>query len=254
MHFRATADTDIGISKDTNQDSVLIKHAMADGKEVLLAVVCDGMGGLAKGELASATVIRAFAKWFDEELPYELENVDMQIIGAKWSFLLKELNLQIIEYSKANGIDGVGTTFSGILFVDGQYVIGHVGDTRIYHIGERLTQLTTDQTFVAREISKGTMTLEQARTDKRRNLLLQCVGASMVVEPQIICGYTEKGAYMICSDGFRHEVSEAEIYESLNPVNLINKDAMHNNARYLIEQDKSRGERDNISVLLIKVE
>lgn len=254
MHFRATADTDIGISKDTNQDSVLIKHAMADGKEVLLAVACDGMGGLAKGELASATVIRAFAKWFDEELPYELENVDMQIIGAKWSFLLKELNLQIIEYSKANGIDGVGTTFSGILFVDGQYVIGHVGDTRIYHIGERLTQLTTDQTFVAREISKGTMTPEQARTDKRRNLLLQCVGASMVVEPQIICGYTEKGAYMICSDGFRHEVSEAEIYESLNPVNLINKDAMHNNARYLIEQDKSRGERDNISVLLIKVE
>ena len=96
MRFIATADTDIGISKDTNQDSVLIKHAKADGKEVLLAVVCDGMGGLAKGELASATVIRAFAKWFEEELPYELENVDMQVIGAKWSLLLKELNEQIL--------------------------------------------------------------------------------------------------------------------------------------------------------------
>jgi len=254
MRFIATADTDIGISKDTNQDSVLIKHAMSDGKEILLAVVCDGMGGLSKGELASATVIRAFAKWFDEELPFELENVDLQVIGAKWSLLLKELNAQILEYSKENGIEGVGTTFSGILFIDDQYVIGHVGDTRIYHIGSSMTQLTTDQTFVAREISRGTMTLEQAKTDKRRNLLLQCIGASKVVEPQIICGKTEKGAYMLCSDGFRHEITEAEIYESLNPINLMNKDAMHNNAKYLIEQNKSREEKDNISVLLIKAE
>ena len=254
MRFIATADTDIGISKDTNQDSVLIKHAKAEGKEVLLAVVCDGMGGLSKGELASATVIRAFAKWFDEELPFELENVDLQVIGAKWSLLLKELNAQILEYSKENSIEGVGTTFSGILFIDDQYVIGHVGDTRIYHIGASLTQLTTDQTFVAREISRGTMTLEQAKTDKRRNLLLQCIGASKVVEPQIICGKTEKGAYMLCSDGFRHEITEAEIYESLNPINLMNKDAMHNNAKYLIEQNKSREEKDNISVLLIKAE
>ena len=254
MRFIATADTDIGISKDTNQDSVLIKHATADGKEILLAVVCDGMGGLSKGELASATVIRAFAKWFDEELPFELENVDLQVIGAKWSLLLKELNAQILEYSKENSIEGVGTTFSGILFIDDQYVIGHVGDTRIYHIGSSMTQLTTDQTFVAREISRGTMTLEQAKTDKRRNLLLQCIGASKVVEPQIICGKTEKGAYMLCSDGFRHEITEAEIYESLNPINLMNKDAMHNNAKYLIEQNKSREGKDNISVLLIKAE
>lgn len=254
MRFIATADTDIGISKDTNQDSVLIKHATVDGEEILLAVVCDGMGGLSKGELASATVIRAFSKWFDEELPFELQNVDLQVIGSKWSLLLKELNAQILEYSKSHGIEGVGTTFSGILFIGDQYVIGHVGDTRVYHIGASLTQLTTDQTFVAREISRGTMTLEQAKTDKRRNLLLQCVGASRVVEPQIICGKTEKGAYMLCSDGFRHEITEGEIYESLNPINLMNKDAMHNNAKYLIEQVKNRGEKDNISVLLIKAE
>lgn len=254
MRFIATVDTDIGVSKNTNQDSALIKHATVDGEEILLAVICDGMGGLSKGELASATVIRAFAKWFDEELPYELENVDLQIVGAKWSLLLKELNAQILEYSKQNGIEGVGTTFSGILFIGDRYVIGHVGDTRIYHIGASLTQLTTDQTFVAREISRGTMTLEQAKADKRRNLLLQCVGASKVVEPQIICGTTEKGAYILCSDGFRHEITEAEIYESLNPINLMNKDAMHNNAKYLIEQNKSREEKDNITVLLIKAE
>lgn len=253
MHYIATADTDVGISKTTNQDSVLIKHASTDVGEVLMAVVCDGMGGLAKGELASATVIRAFSKWFEEELPFELENLDMQVIGGKWALILKSLNVQILEYSQKLG-SNLGTTFSGILFVDNKYVIVHVGDTRVYHIGSTLHQLTTDQTFVAREISRGTMTAEQAKTDKRRNLLLQCVGASQNVDPQVLCGVVERGAYMICSDGFRHEVTPGEIYESLNPINFMNENAMHNNAKYLIELVKSRQEKDNISVVLIKAE
>ncbi len=253
MGYMVTADTDIGIAKDTNQDSILIKHAMTDLGEVLLAIVCDGMGGLSKGELASATVIRAFSRWFHEELPYELETIDMQVIGAKWSLMLKALNSQILEYSRAHEINGVGTTFTGILMVSDQFVFGHVGDTRLYHIGATLKQMTADQTFVAREVLRGALTMEQARTDKRRNLLLQCVGASKIVEPQIVCGGVEKGAYLLCSDGFRHEITEGEIYESLNPINLMNQDAMHNNVKYLIQQVKDRGERDNISAVLIKV-
>ncbi|MGM9603381.1 MAG: PP2C family protein-serine/threonine phosphatase [Faecousia sp.] len=253
MRYIATADTDVGISKSTNQDSVLIKHASTELGEVLLAIVCDGMGGLAKGELASATVIREFSRWFNEDLPFELENLDMQVIGGKWGLMLKALNRRILEYGNNYGAS-LGTTFSGILFVGNRYVIAHVGDTRIYHIGSSLNQLTTDQTFVAREISRGTMTVEQAKIDKRRNLLLQCVGASKTVEPEIICGIAEKGAYMLCSDGFRHEITEAEMYESLNPINLLNKNAMHSNAKYLIEQVKARRERDNISVILIKAE
>ena len=59
IHFRATADTDIGIVKGTNQDSILLKHGSYSNGEVLMAIVCDGMGGLKKGELASATVVRA---------------------------------------------------------------------------------------------------------------------------------------------------------------------------------------------------
>ena len=140
------------------------------------------------------------------------------------------------------------------MFVGNEYVIVHVGDSRIYHISSRLEQLTLDHTFIAREISKGTMTIEQAKTDKRRNLLLQCVGASKVVEPDVLTGRTNKGVYLLCSDGFRHEITETEMFESLNPINLMNKEAMHSNAKYLIEQVKTRGEKDNISVILIKVE
>lgn len=252
MHFIATADTDIGIKKQTNQDSILIKHASCENEEVLLTVICDGMGGLAKGELASATVIRAFSKWFDEELPIEMSNPDMGVVGGKWSNMLKELNANIRAYSEPMNLN-MGTTFTGMLFIGDEYVIVHVGDSRVYRVSPEMKQLTTDHTFVAREIARGNMTPEQARTDKRRNLLLQCVGASGTVNPEIITGKTEKGAYMLCSDGFRHEITPEEMYESFNPINLINKDSMHNNVRYLIEQVKNRREQDNISVILVKV-
>ena len=252
MHYMATADTDIGIKKQTNQDSILIKHGQYEKGEILLAVLCDGMGGLKKGEVASATVVKKFSEWFDSELPFELKNLDMNIIADKWSLLLKDLNLKIAEYGQQDGIR-LGTTFTGVLFIDDQYLAVHVGDTRLYQLDSGLKQLTTDHTFVAREIRRGNLTVEQAKKDKRRNMLLQCVGASERIEPEILTGTVQQGAYMLCSDGFRHEISESEIYESLNPVNLINKEAMHNNVKYLIEQVKKRNEKDNISVVLVKV-
>ena len=218
-----------------------------------MAVICDGMGGLDKGELASATVIRAFLQWFGEELAYELENPDMQVIGGKWSLMLKELNVRILEYGQAKGIS-LGTTFTGMLFVGGQYVIVHVGDTRAYQIGKAIRQITADQTFVAQEIERGDMTAEQAKTDKRRNMLLQCVGASDILKPDVLVGDTEKGMYMLCSDGFRNEVTEREIFEAFNPVKNVDGEAMHANARHLIQLAKERQERDNISVILIRTD
>lgn len=251
MKYSFIADTDVGVSRTTNQDSVLVKHASYNKEEVLMAIVCDGMGGLSKGELASATVIREFSKWFDDLLPYELENLDMNVVGGKWSAMLKNLNSKILEYSKKNN-SSMGTTFSGILFAEDKYLIVHVGDSRVYQIGATMNQLTTDQTFVAREISRGTMTIEQAKSDKRRNLLLQCIGASTTVEPQVLVGNVEKGAYLICSDGFRHEITENEMFESLNPVNLMNEKSMLNNTRYLIDLVKRRNEKDNISAVVVK--
>ena len=253
MRYIATADTDIGNTKSTNQDSVLIEHASTPSGEVLMTVICDGMGGLSKGELASATVIRTFKAWFDKVLPFELVEPNLQVIGNKWSLLLKELNVKIMTYGSANG-GNMGTTFTGMLVIGDSYLIAHVGDSRAYFIGSDLRQLTEDQTYVHREIMRGTMTLEQAKVDPKRNMLLQCVGASKNVEPSLYYGKTLPGAYMLCSDGFRHEITQKEIYESLNPVNLINKNAMHSICKYLIDLVKSRKERDNISVILVKAE
>lgn len=253
MHFMATADTDIGIKKQTNQDSVLIKHASTAVGEVLMAVVCDGMGGLAKGELASATVVKAFADWFDTELKYELKAPDVRIIGEKWELMLKELNVKILEYGKSYG-SNLGTTFTGVLFIENQYVLVHVGDTRLYHIGTTVNQLTEDQTFIAREIRLGNMTMEEAKTDKRRNMLLQCIGSSKEVSPQVTGGMTRPGTYMLCSDGFRHKITEEEMLQALDSSGFVDKTAMHNKALQLIGLVKEREETDNISVILIKAE
>lgn len=251
MQYVAIAKSDTGIAKDINQDSILIKHAIYGEKEVLMAIVCDGMGGLSKGEIASATVIREFENWFSKELPFELKKVDMNVIGGKWSLLLKSINYRIKEYGQ-NFEERLGTTFTGALFVDDKYVIVHVGDTRMYHIGASLKQLTDDHTYVAREINRGMLTSEQAKTDKRRNMLLQCVGASKTIQPQIIFGEAKQGVYMLCSDGFRHKVTEDEIYKSLNTKRLNNKRKMIKECEHLINLIKQRKEKDNISVILIK--
>lgn len=254
MRYTAIANTDIGNTKKVNQDSVLIKHAMANDTEVLMAVICDGMGGLANGELASATVVRTFSKWFDEELEYELERLDMRVIAEKWALLLKDLNVKISKYSERIKVKGMGTTFSGILFVGNEYIIVHVGDSRIYEIDNFIKQLTSDHTVVARKIKEGKLTLEQAKNDKERNKLTQCVGASPKVIPEILYGKTKIGGYLLCSDGFRHQITEQEIYETLSLNTLKNKAVMHEKVLGLIDLVKQRRERDNISAILIKTE
>ena len=99
----------------------------------------------------------------------------------------------------------------------------------------------------------GRMTMEQALQDERRNVLLQCVGASDEVYPDLFFGDVEENAvYMLCSDGFRHEITQEEIYRGLQPSALLNESAMKQNAAALIELNKDRGERDNISVVLIR--
>lgn len=255
MRFTVAAETDIGISKSTNQDSVGVKLMNTEHGQVLMALVCDGMGGLSKGELASATVIREFIDWFDHELPRELEfeQVNMEVIGGKWSWMLKSLNTKIMEYGKKHGVT-LGTTFTGMLFIGEQYLIAHVGDTRAYHIATQVHQLTEDQTLVAREIKHGRMTVEEAKVDRRRNMLLQCVGASQVVEPEVIIGETQKGMYLMCSDGFRHVVSMQEIGNAFNPHIVKDKTKMSSRIIEVINVVKARHERDNITGLLIRVD
>ncbi len=253
MRFIGTAVTDVGISKDTNQDSVCLKIANTqDHGQVAMVIVCDGMGGLEKGELASATVIRAFSDWFDDVLPRRIKNYSWKELSDEWGKIIKIQNHKILEYGKRAGVN-LGTTFSAMLIIDKKYMIVHVGDSRIYKITKQMEQLTEDQTFIAREIKRGTMTEEQAKTDSRKNMLLQCVGASKEVEPQLIFGdLSVNEIYMVCSDGFRHELTAEEIHNSLAPSKIKDMKIAAETLKSLVETLKIRKEKDNISVALIK--
>lgn len=253
MEFIGSAVTDIGISKSTNKDSILIKIARTKmGRQIALGIICDGMGGLEKGEVASATVIKEYERWFQDEMPQIIKNISLEMVAQDWIKMLKNLNYKIMNYGKSRNIN-LGTTFSAILIVDKQYLIVHVGDSRIYKITDTLDLLTEDQTFVQREVNRGTMTLDEAQNDSRRNILLQCIGASPEINPETIFGeIKENTSIMLCSDGFRHVLTENEMYSYLNPNILIEKEVMMQNSKQLVELVKKRDEKDNVTVGIIK--
>lgn len=253
MDFIVSASTDIGISKNTNQDSVSVKVIDTPQGKMAFAIVCDGMGGLSKGELASTTLIAAFNNWVYNSLPYlasgPLEDAE---IRKQWEEIVVSQNKTIGAYGASQGIR-LGTTVVVMLITQTRYYIMNIGDSRAYEISDILYQLTEDQTFVAREIKHGRMTEEEARTDARRSVLLQCVGASDDVYPDMYFETPQPNAvYMLCTDGFRHEITPDEIYEKFHPNVLVSTEAMDANAKYLIELNKQRTERDNISVVLVR--
>lgn len=253
MNFIVTANTDIGIVKKTNQDSLSVKVINTSRGQMVFAILCDGMGGLAMGEVASASVIRAFNDWVVNDFS-KICNTDFSddIIRAQWDQIIVDQNQKIAKYGARQGIR-LGTTAVVMLITQTRYYIMNVGDSRAYEVSDRLYQLTNDQTFVAREIALGNMTEEQAKYDERRNVLLQCVGASDNVFPDMFYGTPKKDAcYMLCSDGFRHEITPDEIYASFCPQVSLSDADMNRNTLGLIELNKSRNERDNISVVLIR--
>lgn len=253
MNFIITAVTDAGIEKKVNQDSMLVKNMSLGEKKFVMAVLCDGMGGLSMGEVASASVVNIFNRWIHTKLADLIQNgVDQEALRSQWEGLIAEIHEKIMEYGRQHQVK-LGSTLVAMLLTGDKYYILNVGDSRAYEIGKKLTLLTEDHTLVAKEVSQGILSAQDARKDRRRHILLQCIGASSVVYPAMYIGDTRKDTvYMLCSDGFRHELSENEILESLSVSDMTDVEKMRERAEELIAVNKERKERDNISVLLIR--
>lgn len=253
MNFIVSANTDIGIAKSTNQDSLSVKVINTPQGKMTFAILCDGMGGLDKGEVASATVIRAFDNWVRNDLAILCNSpIEDSVIRNQWSRIIDEQNRLIAMYGARQGVR-MGTTAVIMLLTQTRYYVMNIGDSRAYEITDTLKQITFDQTFVAREVAAGNMTELEAQTDERRNVLLQCVGASSEVYPDMFFDDVKTNAvYMLCSDGFRHEISADEIYQKLQPNVLFDDKTMNLHVTELIELNKQRQERDNISVVMVR--
>lgn len=255
MNYYIAYNTDVGLRKHTNQDSLAIKVMDTPKGRAVLAVVCDGMGGLSEGELASKEVVTAYCHWFDTEFKQMVQEGRYQSeqVREAWRNLAIEENKRLGIYGVEQQT-GLGTTLSCILLYQNQYLIVQVGDSRIYQLStEGVCQLTQDQSVVAKEIAEGRLTPEEARADPRRSILLQCIGASPSVEPVFYQGSVmPERTYLICSDGLCHEISQQELWEQLSPQACIEEAGMRQNCIYVTELVKQRKEQDNISVIAIK--
>lgn len=253
MNFIISANTDVGTVKETNQDSLTSMVINTPQGRMAFCVLCDGMGGLEMGEVASASVITAFRDWALNALPQLCtQPLEDAVIRSQWEAVVERQNKVIQTYGARQGIK-LGTTVVAMLLTQNRYYILNVGDSRAYELTDGLRQLTEDQTLVAREVAQGLLTPEQAENDSRRSVLLQCVGASDAVYPDLFFGDVAHDAvYMLCSDGFRHEITAEEIYEALQPGVLFDEYTMQQHSLSLIELNKQRRERDNISVSLVR--
>lgn len=253
MKFLTAAHTDVGLKKRTNQDSALIMQAKTDAGPVLMAAICDGMGGLAKGEVASAAMVYSLAAWFREGLPVLLrDGFDAEKLCADWDRLVQTTARRIADYGASIHVD-LGTTAAVFLVIKDSYYIMNVGDSRVYAVTDQLFQLTKDQTYVQREMDLGHITPTQAAVDPQRSVLLQCIGASDVIKPDYFSGkLAPNQTYLLCCDGFRHVVQPQEIFQAVNPKIAVNEATMKKALVSLTELNKARREEDNISAILIR--
>jgi serine/threonine protein phosphatase PrpC len=255
MNYLVAAQTDVGTTKNINQDCFCLKVAQTKQHgDILFAIVCDGMGGLQNGEKASATVMNGFVEWFEISFPNYIDKVEVNFdfIKSEWERLIIRLNRKIGDFGVANNI-ALGTTIVATLCYKDKLYIANVGDSRIYKITDKVYRLTTDHSLVAQEIAAGNLSPDEEETDTRRNVLLQCVGASQQLTPEIKEYPLEKNAtYLLCSDGFRHEIKEDELLGLISP-NVI-KSEMYLNSTLLdiIKLLKERDEKDNITAVSFK--
>ena len=123
-----------------------------------MMVMCDGVGSLSEGEIASHTVTSMFDKWFnDKESDIYFNNFDA--LKLKWAKMIQEINQGLMDYGRRKQIQ-LGTTMTAVLMFDGMYYAAHIGDSRLYIISDEVTQISEDQTV------NGT------------HMLLQCIGVT----------------------------------------------------------------------------
>lgn len=251
MKFKVDYYTDKGLIKDNNQDALIIKTAKSKYGRIGMFGVCDGMGGLSSGEIASSTVVRGLSIWVDKEF----SNIDFLTITNEEIFtLINEqvslLNEKIINYGIEKGKQ-LGTTLSLLIIVRDKYYICQVGDSRIYLIRNNISQLTKDQTFVQREIDNGNLTKEEGRKHNKRNVLLQCIGVRKDMAPVYTTGEVQElDKYLLASDGLYKSVDDLEFnkYISNNEISGSN-----NISRDIVNLSMARGERDNITSIIVEV-
>jgi serine/threonine protein phosphatase PrpC/serine/threonine protein kinase len=257
--------TTTGMVRTGNEDAFALLHAMEsrqdDLGEYALALLADGMGGYEAGEVAAAMAIQAlrqnllqqpmFAALAGGSPPpaeeFNLDDCKQLLLAA-----LKHANREVFAASRTpgKGKRGMGCTAEAV-YVDSQnVVVGHVGDSRTYHLHQgRLVQLTRDQTFVNRMVELGKLSAEEAENHPRKNELQQAIGGQPDVQPNLYHGKLERGDWVVvCSDGLSNHVPPEDLQKML----LREATSAEEAARRLLNLVNLRGATDNATVVIVR--
>ena len=241
--------TDKGKGRADNQDSYVLE--LVPGKNDLIAVLCDGMGGAKAGGLASQMSIRSFVSRVYEALrDGNDKTVDFRrlLLDA-----CREANSGTYEFSRfSEDYKGMGTTLvGGVIRANGSAYFLNVGDSRAYLLSPRkggIRQITRDHSLVAELMRFGAITPEEAKAHPQRNVITRALGT----EPTVDADFYElklkaRELLLLCSDGLSNMLTDEEILAEAkahpDPEILC---------RRLVELTLQRGARDNVTVLAVR--
>jgi serine/threonine protein phosphatase PrpC len=241
IRLLSAAATHVGLVRINNEDAYLSMP------ETGLFALSDGMGGEAAGEIASRYFIDTAQACSIGEVP--------DSAGEKYARveeIFGQSNKRILVHAAHNLDDwGMGCTADVLMFYNDRYVVGHVGDSRVYllrHGG--LSQLTSDHSLVQLQVDKGLLTPQEAKKHPRKNIILKALGTDASVSPDILEGEAlEHDVFLLCSDGLTDMVEDSEIQRI-----LLAEGSLQQKTADLIGAALDAGGRDNVTVVLCQVE
>jgi len=222
-----------------------------------LVVLADGMGGYNAGEIASGIAVSVISSEIRERLQSVKPEHKDRHTGEEMGVILlreyvKKANSSIFNAANSQPqYSGMGTTLVTGLFYDDRVAVAHVGDSRMYRLrGETFESVTKDHSLLQEQIDSGMISKEDARTSKNKNLVTRAVGIDADVVPEINVHEVQVGdVYLFCSDGLNDMVVDEEIGSTLQML----KANLPLAATELIQLANDNGGRDNVSVILVKV-
>lgn len=247
----------VGVRKSVNQDAYCAMCARTSLGDAALVAVCDGVGGLSSGEIASSACVKELSGWFEEEFPGIVLGCWPDAAGLfaaveeGWAWLIESLNTRLGRYAKQAGVR-MGTTLTAFLVVGNEYCSVHVGDCRAYLVGERSAlRITGDQTLAARAVEDGEISADEADSHPSSSVILQAVGAQDEVDPVFDRGTLGEGdVLLVCCDGFYRRTGDAAIAEVLGPAPR-EEDALLDAIDELVARAVEAGEQDNITAVCL---
>jgi serine/threonine protein phosphatase PrpC len=231
-HFH---DSDLGRQRQGNEDNYYVRAP--------LFVVADGMGGAQAGEVASEIAVRQF----EGGLP------DGEDPGDALVALIQAANTRIHEQARSDAQHaGMGTTTTAAYLTGNTVVVAHVGDSRCYLLRDGdLIRLTKDHSLVGELVARGKLTEEQAESHPQRSVITRALGPEAKVEVDVEAFPARAGdVFLLCSDGLTSMVHEPQLKALL----ADRERPLEQTGRTLIAAANEAGGRDNITVILFRVE